>query len=344
MKAYFELILLALVASWIFSAAAAAEQLVKVHLQDKVIQGRSPRLEVSVFQDLSLLELNLLRDDGKKIHHNRKNLRQDRVEVFELEQRSGRHHYRGSLQIWARNQHSGSMKLDFEAMVLPALNLQVKPKELDLHRNHLLLRAQRALASVQYTITSENGDILAQGEYKPQQPIQPIRLSWKQKPATVISIALLAHDEHGFFETLNLYPWSFSIPHEEVVFASGDWRIAPTEEPKLARSYALLRESLRKYGKLLPVKLYIAGYTDTVSTDDYNRELSEKRAHTIAHYFRQRGFRKPIFYQGLGEKGLKIPTADQVAEAQNRRAEYVLAAEPPPMNIVGSTIQWRRLQ
>ena len=39
-----------------------------------------------------------------------------------------------------------------------------------------------------------------------------------------------------------------------------------------------------------------------------------------------------------------VPTPDETDEPQNRRAEYVLAAEPPSMNVAGSSKGWKRLR
>ena len=76
---------------------------------------------------------------------------------------------------------------------------------------------------------------------------------------------------------------------------------------------------------------------------DYNLGLSQKRALSIARRFRKMGFRYPIFYQGFGERGLKVPTPDETDEPRNRRAEYVLAAEPPPIDVPGAATRWKRL-
>ncbi|RME24469.1 MAG: OmpA family protein, partial [Deltaproteobacteria bacterium] len=145
-------------------------------------------------------------------------------------------------------------------------------------------------------------------------------------------------------EDLDLVPWQWKIPHEEDVSDTGSWEIKQSELPKLERSWKLLQKGLRKYGRLLDAKLYIAGFTDTVASADYNRRLSENRARAIAQFFRKKGFRHPIYYQGFGERGLKVPTPDETDEPRNRRAEYVLAAEPPPLDVSGAELHWKRLQ
>jgi outer membrane protein OmpA-like peptidoglycan-associated protein len=77
------------------------------------------------------------------------------------------------------------------------------------------------------------------------------------------------------------------------------------------------------------VKLFVAGYTDTVSDRDHNQRLSDARAKSIASWFRRKGLRIPIFYQGFGEDVLAKPTPDEKPEPANRRALYLLASQRP---------------
>lgn len=84
------------------------------------------------------------------------------------------------------------------------------------------------------------------------------------------------------------------------------------------------------------------GHTDTVGKTDDNRELSLKRAKSIASYFRQRGLKVPVFYEGFGEQSLAVPTPDETAEAANRRAEYIIAVEDPSLTNAPFAPRWRK--
>jgi outer membrane protein OmpA-like peptidoglycan-associated protein len=323
---------------------AAASDVVNVHLNDKVPSGKTPSLVVNVHQDLQALTLDLTRDDGKKIHSRLINVPRDSRRTFEIPQEKGRHRYRGTLTVTFAGGDQGAMNLDFYAEVVASLGLSANRNELDLEEHTLVLRSRRPLTRVQYWVTGDDGKSIDRGAVAQKSPDTAVQVAWKQKGGKVLKIKLIATDQDGINEDIELIPWTYSIPHEEVHFETGKWDILPGESPKLDKSYVLLQKGLQKYGKLLEVKLYIAGYTDTVAAADYNQQLSEKRARSIAEYFRAQGFAHPIHYQGFGERALKVPTPDETDEPQNRRAEYVLGAEPPPVDVPGSGGKWKRLQ
>ncbi len=327
---------------------AHADQIVSVSLEGKVLAGHKPSLKVSVHQDIKSLTLVLRRDDGKKIRQTKKNIPKGSKRIFVLPQSHGTHSYRGTLEAELFNAPKGSMNLDFSATVMESMRLKVGAEDLDLDKRRLRIRAARPITAVDYEIMSESKKTLGRGTYQADNPSSDIEFHWKQfaskeKQDKIMKIHLVAHDENGFTEEMDLYPWSWSIPHEEVVFDTGKWEIRPEQAPKLDESYKLLQEGLRKYGSMLPIKLYIAGFTDTVADARYNLRLSEMRAIAIARYFRKKGFKYPIYYQGFGEKGQKVPTPDNTDEPQNRRAEYVLAAQPPSVKITGTRSRWKKL-
>lgn len=322
---------------------AWAEQLFEVRLTDRVLVGARPGLEVQIYGDLERLELDLTRDDGQALHEVRTRVPRGSRRGFELPQTEGVHRWRGSLRVQVPSGEEASMALDFETSVLGPLGLTVQQDGLDLASHSVTVEARRPLARVEYEIVAETGAALGKGVFEPPAPRTPLAFRFEQEPGRVLKIRLVGHDRDGFFEELFLFPWSFSVPHEEVEFESGQAEIRPGERPKLDRSYALLGEGIAKYGRLLPIKLYIAGFTDTVAAADYNQGLSERRALAIARYFREKGFRYPIFFLGLGERGLKVLTPDETDEPRNRRAEYVLAAEPPSLGVSGGRMGWSAL-
>ncbi len=325
-------------------APSLAADVVKVHLNDKVPAGKNPSLVVSIHQDLTALTLNLRRNDGKKVHSRLINIPRDSQRTFIIPQKKGRHRYRGALTVTFSGGDEGAMNLDFYAEVIAGLGLHANRNELDLEAHTLVLRSRRPLTRVRYRVVGDDGKTLDRGAVSVKKPDTAVRVAWKQKQGKVLKIKLIATDFDNINEDIELIPWTYAVPHEEVHFETGRGDIRPDQSPKLDRSYVLLQKGLQKYGKLLEVKLYIAGYTDSVAAVDYNQRLSEKRARSIAEYLQKKGFAHPIYYQGFGERGLKVPTPDETDEPRNRRAEYVLAAEPPPMDVPGSVSKWKRLR
>src|SRR4030095_3584711 len=80
------------------------------------------------------------------------------------------------------------------------------------------------------------------------------------------------------------------------------------------------------------ITLYIAGHTDTVGSGAHNFKVSQDRARSIAGWFRKRGVKIPISYEGFGETTPVVKTADNIDEVRNRRADYVLSDGPPPLS------------
>jgi outer membrane protein OmpA-like peptidoglycan-associated protein len=138
-------------------------------------------------------------------------------------------------------------------------------------------------------------------------------------------------------------PWFLDIPHQDVLFATNESVVRPEEEPKLHATLEQLREVIAKYGSVVPVKLYIAGCTDTVGDTAKNADLSRARARAIAVWLRSHGYTQPIYYHGFGETWLAAPTADGVDSAVNRRAVYLVGANPPPSGSGVPAANWTPL-
>ena len=123
----------------------------------------------------------------------------------------------------------------------------------------------------------------------------------------MLALELRATSADGARAGVRLVPWSVSVPHTEVVFETGKSDIRPSEEPKLDAIYQRVADEVTKARKRVPdvpVKLYIAGYTDTVGSNADNRKLSTARAKPSPRWFRNRGLPLPIVYAGFGEEVL----------------------------------------
>jgi OmpA family len=75
----------------------------------------------------------------------------------------------------------------------------------------------------------------------------------------------------------------------------------------------------------------VTGYTDTSGSAAYNLELSQRRAEVVAGELMRNGVpATDIVTIGRGEEDLRVPTADGVREARNRRAEIIIEQPPTP--------------
>lgn len=101
-------------------------------------------------------------------------------------------------------------------------------------------------------------------------------------------------------------------------FIAGKSELTPESAAELPRLIALARA--RAGGEIL-----VVGHTDRVGTIEANDKLSGRRADAIADLLKAQGFAADLVTAyGRGEREPAVPTADEVAEARNRRAEIII--------------------
>ena len=241
-------------------------------------------------------------------------------------------------------QRAGALD-DAAARKLPALKVSVDRAKVDLAAHRLEVKMSREAASVKIKVLDELGGEIAAEEhkFKGKPAGAPLLVTWKPKSADrVARIEVYAYDVHGYWAGVALIPWSVKIPHQEVRFDTDKATIKRREVPKLEESYQRIKKAIDKHKELGAIKLYIAGHTDTVGSPVYNQRLSRRRARAIAAWFKKRGLRIAVFYEGFGESLLAVKTKDEVAEAKNRRVDYILAVEQPSLKS-GATANWKRI-
>jgi outer membrane protein OmpA-like peptidoglycan-associated protein len=231
------------------------------------------------------------------------------------------------------------------AVQKPPLQMTIDKTKVDLVEHHLELKASRALARVTLKVTGDSGAVLAEvdRELALYPANKPLVLEWApSSDETVERIEVFAYDGDGYYKGIAITPWSVFVPHEEVNFHTDSAQIDDPEKPKLEASYAKVTEALAKHADL-HVTLFIAGHTDTVGDASYNLGLSRRRAQAIATWFRQRGVKIAIAFEGFGEYALAVKTADEVDEPRNRRVDYILSVEEPAFKSSGNRPAWRRI-
>jgi len=108
----------------------------------------------------------------------------------------------------------------------------------------------------------------------------------------------------------------------DILFSVGSSTLSSRSEEVL-RAVSVV---LKKYDE---TRVNVYGFTDTTGTRVRNEELSQQRARVVADALMKNGVQSGrLNTRGMGETNLKVTTADNIAEARNRRVEILLE----PMN------------
>ena len=213
--------------------------------------------------------------------------------------REGTHACTGEVGLVSSDGSQGTMPLSFDVASLSELSWSIDKADLDLDQRTLTTRPSRPLDAARLALYGVSG-LIEERDASLSEPTRPM-FRWDSEQE-VVKLIVDGRDRHGFKSRLELSPWSYTIPHDDVLFASGDATIAAEEEPKLESTWVDVVQTLNKYGSVVRIQLYVAGCTDTVGDAAMNQALSERRARAIAAWFRQRGFPGDVYFQGLGER------------------------------------------
>ncbi|MCP4868457.1 MAG: OmpA family protein [Proteobacteria bacterium] len=223
---------------------------------------------------------------------------------------------------------------------IPVESVDMEAKAFDLVSNHPPSR-------VELEVIDDRMKTIGQSTFKVTEatPGSPVRVTWEQQmDGNIFKITATAYDKFGYWAGVEIIPWSLSIPHEDVNFASGKHDVVAEEAPKVDDAYEEIVKAVDKYGEWVTCTLFIGGYTDTVGDAGSNQGLSERRARALAQYFQSKGAKFPIYYQGFGESVLAVQTEDSVDMKANRRALYIITAGTPPVTKETPRGNWKKIQ
>ncbi|HMF40364.1 MAG TPA: OmpA family protein [Polyangia bacterium] len=230
-----------------------------------------------------------------------------------------------------------------------ALKVSVDKTKVDLKAHRLEVKMSRPAGKVKITVYSESNAVLADDEqdFSGRPGGAPLIVTWTpSSDDAVAKIELRAYDAQGNWVGVEIAPWFVNIPHDDVNFKTDSSEIDAPEVPKVEAAFGKIMEALTKdsaAGRMhAGITLYIAGHTDTVGSSTHNFKLSQDRARSIAAWFRKRGVKIPISYEGFGETSLAVKTADNVDEVKNRRADYILSDGPPTLSTTFHA-SWKRI-
>lgn len=228
----------------------------------------------------------------------------------------------------------GRARLSFETTVTASRGLQIllRKEDVDLERRSMRFTLTNPAGRAVLTILDSSGGQLHAGttDLRGAAPRTPLSVTWPALPRAAGKLTIRVFDTSDSWTEMEVVPFSVEIPHDDVVFETASDVIRSTEEPKLETAYQRILAAVREHGADLQAKLYVLGHTDTVGSPADNQRLSERRALSIARWFRRRGgIAIPVLARGVGETSLAVSTPDDTAEARNRRAQYIVAAQPP---------------
>jgi len=322
-----------IVLALVLSAGVVHAQPISYQLKLEVPVGQKPQIRITGATQVTGVKLDLVRDDGKHFTLEQRALARNQAVTLSIgDGAAGKASYKGTIST---QQPAWSDAIELATVIRPSLKVGYDAEHLDLDKHVLQLTMSRPAGAATVTAIGEDGSTLGEGAatYERQAPGTWLAISWKQPAgARVLMLKLHAESADAGVTDVELVPWSVTIDHEDVKFATDSAVIAESEQAKLAASIAKIEEIVKRSEKFVKMRLYVAGHTDTVGPSAKNKQLSLERARAIAQYFKNHGIALPIAYAGFGEEVLKVPTKDNTDEAANRRADYVLGpvGAPPP--------------
>ena len=325
-----------------FSALALGGEDLQWEIVNRVVLGKdSPSITLTSARSLKDARLNVVRNDGDVRELRFGPILAGEKQKVILSVGEGRWEYQGTLRIVPERGELREFPVSFNVIVAPPLQLEVPYDRLEVKKGRLELRLSRPGASCQYVVLKEGqAPLRGTEEFKGTAAQDWLTLDWGT-PASedvVLKIAIECLDVDGFSNGIELFPWQIEVPHEDVNFDTNSYEVLLAEVPKVEAAARQIVRTVRRYGAVLSLKLFVSGHTDSVGKKEANQKLSEKRAAVIGRELIRAGVQIPVYYYGYGEEGQGVVTPDETASLTNRRVRYILAAEAP------EKVQWRSLK
>ena len=314
-------------------AAAQGGQLpIQMRVQEMVsLPEQSPRITVLAQGMVSNLRLAVSERGAAVVSKTLGRLNPGESQVITWSAAPGLHEY--LVDVSGRTEEGQmSVSSPVTVAVLRPIEISLRKEEVDLGTRLIPFSINNPASHLELNIYNPSGRILHQQdiELRPAQAGQRLQVSWPDLPESIGRIELRVFDVSNAWVGVELLPFMIDIPHVEVLFETAKWKLLPGELPKLDAAYELILSAIREHGADLKARLYVLGFTDTVGSVQDNIVLSRNRADAIARYFLSKGgITLPIMACGFGETRLAVQTGDNVDEARNRRAQYILAAQEP---------------
>jgi outer membrane protein OmpA-like peptidoglycan-associated protein len=107
-----------------------------------------------------------------------------------------------------------------------------------------------------------------------------------------------------------------------VTFNTNEYTVRPQFQATLDSVATVL-------AKYADTRVQVVGHTDSTGSADYNYNLSNRRADSVANYLAGRGVEQSrVLSQGMGPDQPIASNADEAGRSQNRRVELQIVAAP----------------
>jgi len=317
-----------------FAAPARAGNANDLGIEFKTaVQGTaSPAIVIKNKRDIKTVEFVLTDANNKRQTVRAANLGAGSVRNVSFKHGAGTLAYKADVNVVWGDGEKDTFTLAFDATRVGKLAMDIKSEDVDIDARTLRARVNNPASSIELTVVGESGNELWSGReaFDPPAPSGTnLALTWDEPSEKILYLQLKIYDVAGYWVGMKITPFSIEIPHDELVFDLGSAAVRADQSAKLEVTLGHVNDALAKHGTLLQLKLFIAGFTDTVGDNASNRALSFARAHSIASWFRKRGLKIPIYYAGFGEEVLAKQTPDETEEEANRRAVYILSSHTP---------------
>jgi outer membrane protein OmpA-like peptidoglycan-associated protein len=297
--------------------------------------GKQPTLTIKVKKDLASGQLELKNTGGGSHRQPLKETEAGNDIVIQLpHSKVGKVKWSGSLSVVFADKSEGSMPVSFSTEVLGSFRFSIKDEDIDLVNHSIIVTSERDTAKIELEVYTDEGALLAgtSKEFDKVKAGTPMKLEWSPRTAgDVLRLHVVVTDTATATQSGDWFPYTVSIPHEDVEFETGKDAVRPSEEPKLKAAIAEIDKALKRFGPALQadkhgLRLMVTGHTDTVGNAAGNKALSDRRAQSIAKWFARAGVKVPIYARGMGEDDLKVDTPDETENQSNRRVDYDVGA------------------
>lgn len=252
-------------------------------------------------------------------------------------------------QVWRLDLKGKSGGAEFDGWFelpfgpVPSIDFELRESEFRASDRWFVVRPNADVVRTRLVVRGESGEVVLQSDDRVNLKAgQDVRV-FLPVEEPILTVEYLMETSTGANREYRYIPWELKAEIRSLNFDSGQATIHADDMPILRDTLEQVASTVSRLGGMVPLELYVGGYTDTVGTTASNDSLSRNRARAIARFMRENGVEVPIYYQGFGERVPVENLGDNVPSEANRRAVFVLRAGKPDVNALFPNDRWERL-